>query len=193
MLLAKVHLLIIVILTQLAVLYTGKCPYYPIEISRTIASDPLPGSVFRAGIISMLGTMWLTNALTKQTFALWISLLVIAFFDDDKYWLLHMIGVAMMGCVCSYSILLRGSPAFLTMAAGGLIFAFRIVMAAIAVMTFEMKKSERFVSWKQYWFNVAVVYNRAMFEGPRSPDSHMMFQMKGVLQWVVFWMLASLF
>jgi hypothetical protein len=190
MLFAKLHVLATVALTFAAALYAGRVPYFPIEISRTIATDPTAGFVFRSGIASVLGTMWFTNVLTKQTFALWVSLMVIAFFDDNKYWWTHMLGVAMLMIVSTYRVKEKGEEALVILTASFALFVFRILMKIVVVMMWELPhlhNESRFID------SVIGAYDGVMTATHRSAKSLLMFKLGGVLQWVVFWLVSDLF
>lgn len=194
----KAHLLATILATQVSALIWGKVPYFPIEISRTAASGPIPLTIFRIGIVSVIATLFITKSLNIQTFVVWISLSTICLFDDVNYWALHMSGVAGLLLVSIYSIYLRGRACLAPCIMAIVIYGLRNLMkiTLIALMEIDKEKSFKFMSkeWMQDQFtrHMAIMYNGE--KACLNPNYLMpAFKISAVLQWVLLYSISFCF
>ena len=190
---AKAHLLVVIVLVQIVALYDGQVPYYPTEISRTVASSDSAGAIFKAGVLTLPLTLWLSGSAHLQSFGVWAALMIIACYDDVDSWGLHMAGVGLLGAVAVCNTWTKGIDAALPLCAAFLLFGLRVVFKFLAILLFELPLLK--VDWKDQSFLHVLVqtYASCMYNGPLSRSSLPMFKLGGVLQWVVFYLLAQTF
>lgn len=201
---AKAHLLATVVATQCTALLAGSVPYFPIEVSRTIASGPLPTLVFRLGVWSLGLSLCWTRTLTWNTAALWLSVVWIAEFDDVRHWALHMMGVGMLFAACTFSsVQHRGTAALLPLGAAFTIYVLRILLKLAAVLLFLVEEwpmsngtpSTTLVNVGRVGFDKSMdIMYRGAVACPRSYEHVLpMFKLGGVLQWAAFYALSFAF
>ena len=106
-----------------------KLPYFPIEISRAMASSKEALLVIRvtSPFLWFLCQNWYDRAA-------WACFLVVAFFDDVNYWVPHMIGVAGMAAVTARLVLGTDGTLFWIAAA---LYAFRAALRYASVWLVE--------------------------------------------------------
>jgi len=181
----SLHLLIGLGLVQLAALcFSSELPYYPIEMSRIAASGALPLTLFRLVVLSLGIGLHMNSHLVPYT--VWVSLIVIAVFDDVIFPFLHMVGVSMLGMSALW-LVYQNKPLysynFIIVGLAACVFFLRIVAKAAAVYSLE------------YIHNIQEIPGEAMaimYTGYASRDTIMVFRICGFLQWVVFAILLQI-
>jgi hypothetical protein len=191
----KAHVFVTVVLTQLTALYADDhIPYFPIEVSRT-AAGPYASMVFRAGILSCVLVMFFFKALRLDTFALWVSLCIIALFDDVHFWLEHMLGVVLMMLVAAFAAYKSGTNALAPLLAAMCVYAGRIVLKVLVILLFE--KLPTWSNWVDFPGIILARHQDIMYRGARActnPDAVMpVVKFCGVLQWAVFYAVSFIF
>jgi hypothetical protein len=195
----KAHVFVTVVLTQLAALYIdNNVPYFPIEISRT-AAGPYASMVFRVGILSCGLVIFLLKAMRVDTLALWISLCIIALFDDVYFWWTHMFGVVLMILVSSFAAYQSGTNALAPLLAAVTVFAGRIVLKILVILLYEKLPplAASSSSWVYLLGSVLVRNQDIMYRGSRActnPAAIMpVMKFCAVLQWAVFYAISFIF
>jgi hypothetical protein len=200
----KLHLLFTVVATQLTALFVDRAvPYFPIEVSRTAAAGPWSQRVFTAGVLSLGGTLLVTGGgANASTLAIWLSLVVIALFDDVYHWTLHMLGVAGLGA--TVATLLVGSRHWqhdtCVLGLAAVLYLARLAMKALAVWHFEPHdprwspdaSPDALLYPLQHCFRLSqdIMYHGG--GGGHAEATLLVFRLCGVLQWVVFWLFSEL-
>src|SRR5271156_743426 len=104
----KLHLFVTIVLTQLAALfYVGpyaSLPYFPIEISRTAATNPLSKIILLVGLVTSFVHLPFYNR-GVELYIAWMGMVILAVFDDVTYWSIHMFGNIIMIIAGCYSII----------------------------------------------------------------------------------------
>lgn len=217
---AKQHIFFTIVATQIAALLNAnfditlpkyiqlwpakeyhKLPYYPTEVSRMAASGALPHLIFTTGLIGLVGTLVLNNALNQQTGLLWLSLVVIAVFDTVAYPVIHLAGVGGLMTVAVYCTYRKGRHAVMPLLAALLIYGFRILLKTSVVFFYEMDLStinaHTLIERKFYIILFEKIMNVMHFgvAGCKLAPERVIpiFKLCGVLQWVVFYALSFLF
>ena len=196
MLAVKCHVAVTILATFVSSLIWGTVPYFPIEISRTASSGPVPTLIFRTGCSLLLGTIWATNLLNASTLLMWVGLVIVAQFTDVEHLVPHLAGVALVFAgAASMSSVSKGLAPLLTAA---VIFAIRLPLKVGALVLLEF-------GWPSPWYMilspsfVLAVRDKAMavmYQGPEIACKHYpqsiesIFQITAVLQWVSFYALS---
>lgn len=210
-----------VILTQLsAIIYnkvyqTGSLPYFPIEISRTAASNPFSYIILFGGailsVVNLIQTLKPQSTLSMFGIILGgAGLVCLAIFDDVNHWAMHMLGV--LGLMIGSFFAIFFSPAnispqlkfiYLTLILS-LMFS-RWIIKTLAVMAFEMGHEDidsipALIDFITNDSTRRFVLNKSldiMYHGEnvcRNPGLTIpMFKVAGILQWVVFYLLLEIF
>jgi hypothetical protein len=151
-------------------------PYFPIEISRMLATGPWAKRVFILG----LGLLMVFYAHDKPVYLIVCGeVLGLALVDDSVSWLGHMIFVwAMLGTIAIRAWTNGRTAAFLAAMA---LYGMRVLFKAVAL-------------WQAghgfFAFNKTL---ELMFTGKFPNDTvELAFQVSGVVQWTVFGLLATL-
>lgn len=193
----KLHLLITIICTQVAALLFN-VPYFPIEISRTAASGPISSLVFRFGLFSLIVTLLLTGTLNNQTLLLWLSLSMIALFNDKSYFWIHMLGFGIMLALSTYQAITRPLSLRLLILALSL-YLLRLVGKFMVLVLLEMPPCNRvdFLS-KEYYLAVYHKHMHIMYFGVKSGLRHpritmLIFKASAVLQWILLYVLSCIY
>jgi hypothetical protein len=194
----KVHLLATVLLTQMSALIWGKVPYFPIEVSRTAASGPIPLTIFRTGIVSIIVTLFITKSLSVQTVMVWLALSIICLFDDVNYWLIHMSGLLGLILVSLYSVYARGKSSIAPFLMALTIYGLRNVMKACLIALVETNPKEFDGIFSRQWLRFQFNRHMAiMYQGESAclyPEFIMpAFKISAVLQWVLLYALSFCF
>ncbi len=168
-------------------------PYFPIEISRCIASNERATNMFFWGfIISAFvvagGEMrhsTTTDAHKLVLYVLLFALFFIGYYDDVDHWFMHMLGVALLGATAVCAAYMQNRWFVLGLAA--VLYGMRIVIKSVAVVMYE---SSAGVTVKQ----VADISFRIMYTGQCDAwQTKVAFQLGGVLQWASFAVLSVLY
>lgn len=193
----KFHLFVTIIATQMAALGSGKVPYFPIEVSRTAASSDRAAFIFQFGMSVLLGTLNLTQTLTKGTFTLWIGLLVIAFVRDTDSWWGHMAGVGIVFCGALIHLASEKQVPLLPLAWAIGIMGLRVVVRSLVLIAYDphlgsvslgtLKDRTHAIMFRGRWA-FADQYS-SVWDNTIEPT----LQICGVLQWVAFYCLSLMF
>lgn len=163
--------------TLLAGILDGKAPYFPIEISRVLATCPTAWRVFVMGFVVLVP--WIPDWWSGLA---WLCVMGIAIMDDERYWGLHMTFLGFLGCTILAKC--RNIPVswpFLALAIG--LYILRIVLKGLACLLFERIPIQSLLA-------KAMVI---MLTGKtKSTLTLLIFQLGGVLQWIVFAIVISI-
>ena len=212
---SKCHMIAVIICTWCCALFVDrKVPYFPIEISRTVAAGPLAHSVFTWGTISIIVSLLYDSFSVRgnmyelvfgNPIVLWPIIVSIAWFDDARHFNLHCLGVIIMLIMIALHVFFSKEAQFkvpvyvsaLCLAGVG------ALMKGGAIIYMEMK--EPLYDWRvplRIASNVDGKLETAvnstfdlMYKGHASEFFHMLplFQVTGMLQWLAFYLLASLY
>lgn len=158
-----------------------KAPYYPIEISRIVASDPHVALFFRWALF-VLPLLAYFFPLHPSIYSplLWLAygaLQLITFWDDVDYYGVHMAGVLLLGLSFgAYTIVRATHEHMLLIILALLMWLLRLVLKGACVYFIEDNG------------DVWACSQNIMYKGEcRYPESTLfMFKVAGVMQWMVF-------
>jgi hypothetical protein len=195
----KLHILVTILLTQAAAVYTGRAPFFHIEVSRTAASGALPLWIFRIGAASSILTLLATKSLSVQhsphLFA-WVALVMIAVFDDGNWPVMHFVGIGVLALTACYALWLRGGTGGVFAITALLIWILRLVLKVGVVAWYELDK----LPMGNMRTLIRLLTSKAMHimhggtVACRDPASVIpVFQVCAVLQWVAFYALSHVF
>ena len=188
----KVHLFVLVVIVQTIALFKETTlPYFPIEISRTAATGDLNKTLFPLGILSLGITFWMTGEFKLQYLLSWIGLFILSYFDDEKYFLLHMFGVFIMivGVILIGLYSKTRYADLIIVLCAMIIYAVRVIMKLLVVMLLEVNANDMF-----NFIKIKQVIDQIMFAGicQYPLQTLTVFRICGVLQWIIFVMLVSI-
>lgn len=154
-------------------------PYFPIEISRVLATGP--HAYWSFIVTTLLLFPWVPHTWSAMTS--WACVLGIGIVDDKTSWLVHMLFVAGIFVAATAAAMSSREHLFILCVAACLYMA-RLVFKAGAVALFELQ------SW-----SLAAIKDRSMhiMYGTavcKSQATLLVFQLGGVLQWVVLWLVS---
>ncbi len=189
----KLYLLFGIILTIVSAHLDSKSklPYFPIEISRVAASSTKTLNLFRTTAV-LVGPVMLLFGELEDTASLvvWAGLVLLAWFDDASHIVLHMCGVAILGVGSLMSDKLNIS----TVAAAVIIYGARLVIkAGVLIGTGVVPINRGLV------VNLTSKGLDIMFNGQTNLTNKqwvliaLMYKTAGVMQWIVFVLLSTLF
>lgn len=152
--------------------FDRKAPYFPIEISRILASGPHAYWSFVLPVLFIVPFI----PFNMYTFTSWLCILGIAAIDDKTSWSLHMLFVAGLMIIATIkAIALRDNLFILCMAFS--LYGARIVFKVAAVFLFHHAPMSRAKDvCMQIMFGTIQPANQATL---------LAFQLGGVLQWIV--------
>ena len=196
----KTQLLVTVILTQIASLYFGDVPYFPIEVSRTAASSKLGLFVFRVGMCSSITSLlFYYRVLAYNHFFAWVSLVTIAVFDDIKWPAMHVVGLVMLATSGTIAAYTANNGAYLVCLAA-LLTIIRLAVRGLAILKYESNDvdvyEDRMWSLKRLVYRCILAFRRSahiMKTGQTEQKVLIWFRVSGVLQWVTFFVLARMY
>jgi hypothetical protein len=177
-----VQLAFISSLALLSLLTVESTPYYPIEVSRMLAQSHGATLLFATIMSFPLAFGYVT-----QTNGALISIggvVVIGIADDVNYFIIHMIGV----CIIGAGMLLRSWELnnFMPVLLCAVIWSARLVVKLATVYLFEEATDD-------IW-NILRLAQRIMLNGGANSRWTMgAFRLAGLGQWLVFWIAASMF
>lgn len=191
----KIHLLVAVLATQAAALLVDcRVPYFPIEISRTAASGPVALFLFRAGVLTLPLTALYAGCARLQFWALWVSLLVIALYDDLRWHGMHMFGVTLLAVV--FAVLARdaGPQGIHIFTIAGYLYAARLVLRFGVVLFFETPDNATvsLTTLVQAGFHTLTVLLVGAPACKAPAITIAAFRLSGILQWLSFAVLSEL-
>lgn len=188
----RTHLLISIVWIQCIGLKHGNVPYFPIEISRTAASCAMTKSIFLLTAVTLGGTLLQLRAFDNDLdmFGMWVGLFIVAMYPDDESWGAHMFGLAVLVfgfVVKAYKCQNRRH-------------ALKIVVSALALYLLRIVLKVAVVWWycaPTGVMDIAHVSLGIMFKGAsaclateNAPLLIPVFQMGGLMQFVVFYLLS---
>lgn len=177
-----------------------RLPYFPIEISRAAAQYP---TFFASGITGIFIVSCMEIATFPQnswsSLFPWSGLLLLAWFDDRHYWVIHMIGVANM--ILGLLINTYATPwAWLWIGLACGIYILRLVIKWVVLVFIECEHHLTLQTMVQYLFSPMKLRQMTklglhlMYTGDfTDPLSKLGFQLGGVFQWIVFIIFISLY
>jgi hypothetical protein len=170
------------------IFYHATPPYFPIEISRCLASNAFVTRTFFFALAALpvaasrfdrLSLADVTRAHVITYAALW----AIAGFDDVEHWALHMLGVALLGVGALRMAWTHNKMDVIVVA--GLVYASRLVLKVVVLVWFEGVRSLH---------EIGAVAANIMYTGQCvSPHTLTVFKACGVLQWGVFVIVSTLY
>jgi hypothetical protein len=165
-------------LTILSALYVdGKVPYFPIEVSRLLASGWAAWSTFVFGLAYIGIKLFIFGP--WKLLPTWFCIVGIAVFDDVSNWALHMTFVGLMAGTIVIRSIMSPQRLFVILCAA-FVYASRLVLKLGAMVVLEGE-------WTTA-YGLEIMYTGQT----KSPHTLLIFRVCGVLQWVSFWMLASI-
>ena len=215
--LSKCHMILVILCTWLSALFIDRSvPYFPIEISRTAASGPVAHSVFTWGSISLILSLLYDNCFIVargdmfqlvfgNPIMLWPIVVSIAWFDDTRHFHLHNLGVTcMLGMIALHVFFAKDAQLKVPVYVSALCLVFMgAFIKGGAIVYMEMK--EPLYDWRvplRIASNTDGKMDEAvnstlgiMYRGDASEFAHLLpiFQVTGMLQWLCFYLLASLY
>lgn len=192
----KVNLFLVILLTQLASIFfqPEKLPYFPIEISRSASSNELSRFIFMAGMAFMFFPIMYSGELEKY-FPVWVSVMILAYFDDKNYWLLHMVGVFLLFVTSFYRIYHCGFREFYIAFIALILYVMRVFFKFFTVAYLEQQ-----IHPFDLPYNLQSIFDQTkqiMYLGAsvcRYPEITLsVFRITGVMQWCVFYLLTAIF
>jgi hypothetical protein len=167
------HLIALILGCVFAVSWS-KLPYFPIEVSRAIASSDKSLLVLR-----VLGLVLVVLCQNAHDIAAWACFMIVVYADDVNYWTLHMMGVAGIAAV-SYSI----ENSFSVFVRAALLYALRVCLRGSAV-------------WLLEGTPLLQVPKRVLQIGyDGKSESRLLlavFRLSGLIQWVIIWTVLDLY
>lgn len=185
------HILLTVVCTIVSATLWGNVPYFPTEISRNAASGVIPLTIFRFGFFTLIFTLLRANALTWTTFMLWISLVLIAAFDDFNYIFLHSVGVGslIVSAACNVYYY-KWNAGIIPFCSALLIYGMRGLMKVLTVTYAEMA-SEEISNITGFYTFFCLRHSKIMYTGAKGCFNAEMtipvFKFAGVLQWAILY------
>lgn len=171
MLWTKISLLLTVISTVLSGLYFDQSvPYFPIEISRT-ATGPWSRIIFPVGVMFVMATcIWEVGRMQLP----FVGLFILALVDDKTSWILHMLGVFIMGV----------SLAFDAWKNSKLLHFFLIFCIYCGRLVLKMGVTYHYGMFQ----NAIETSKQIMYTGnAETQEQLLIFKLCGILQWVVLY------
>ncbi len=199
------HSLTVVASVLLIAWHGRQYPYFPIEISRSAATNDLALRVFRYGSVSVLLSMYFEQRCSLPDLVAWVSMCGIAICDDVKYPNTHVafIGTLVSACLFFLEQNFRG---VLILAALVMMIA-RLVLSCSALLYYELLDSHGptracgctnilIYPWQvikhHRW--LATLHKEIMYGRKiqlRHPAPVMLaFKIKGVMQWLGYVLIA---
>jgi len=165
MLFLVISVLILLIRTR-----RSRVPYFPIEISRCAEADPV---VLQVSSVMLGVIMLIFRESSFSGFLLWIAMLLISFFDDKKYWEIHMFGIAILGV---YFLL---TCTFWQVVLMSTIYFSRLAIKAYALIVYEHCPMDLMAMKENA---LEIMYTGRVY----NENTKRLFKICGVLQWVCF-------
>lgn len=203
----KLHLAITVVATQLTALWKGELRYFPIEFSSLLLSGPIPEYVFKVGTTTLLITIIYEGYLNETFLALWVGMMMVAFFPGDTRRKEHMSGVLFIFAAAMYHIFMNPDRPFFVLCVAGAVLLFIsrpfIVVAALKRYDAEFNSCvSEDMGWDKYEDLKNARISEIIWHGSEafapehvgaSAPMYMALRLCGVVQWMAFFILASIF
>lgn len=195
--LVKAWLAVTVLITQTIALCKRSVPYFPIEISRTVAANETTKYAFLFGVVSLLlPIMYTGDYLTYMP--VWCALVMLAYYDDKSAWTVHMLGVAMALVCASFRIYEHGMIGVNIIALASTAYLSRVIIKLVCVNSLEFGRGSIVLLYdtKAYKnaFQKSMAITRNGAEKCNYPRVTLaVFKLGGVLQWLAFYLLSLLF
>lgn len=170
-------------------------PYFPIEISRSAATNELALRIFRYGSVSVLLSMYFEQRFSLPDLAAWFSMCGIAICDDIKYPNTHIafVGTLVTSCLFFLEQNFRG---VLILTALTMMIA-RLVLSCSALLYYEIGHTNVLTyPWQviKHHRRLTILHKEIMYGRKvqlRHPAPVMLaFKVKGVMQWLGYVLIA---
>lgn len=197
----KLHVLGTVLGTQLASLFldSEKLPYFPIEVSRSAANGHYSRIIFQYGIALLPLTAILSGEFHMDLVPLYVSLLLIAFFNDVDHYHLHSSGVFCL--FLSFSLIFWNSTS--SFQRNGLLLSSAVLLmflrwlAKICVVYFvEFRNNAKELHLsplpERIWGKVMEIMYRGRYVCRNPRITLTVFRCCAVGQWIVFLILSQI-
>jgi hypothetical protein len=160
----------------------GNLPYFPIEISRAAADGgPAASFAFKVGFLfgpPLLLLLGLSPSISLYTFAAYIGLQFITFFDDVQHWRVHMFGVMLMSLGAGAHIVFEKGGHINLLVVAAVVWLLRLALKFLVVVWIEQEPIAQAGAKGMY-----IMYTGRCKE-PQVTLS--VFRLCGVLQWIAF-------
>ena len=162
----------------------GNMPYFPIEISRAAADGGVQAAfIFKLCFFvgpPILSILHMAPGASLYTFAAYVGLQFITFFDDVLHWRMHMFGVLLMGLGAAAHIVFTFENNFqvILLVTASLIWLLRLCLKFLVLVFVERESSTNAAEKGMYIMHTG-----------RCKEPHItlnVFRACGVLQWLVF-------
>ena len=189
LLVSKTILFHTIIWTWLVAYIDDTVPYFPIEISRT-ASGRLCRFVFPFGI-----TIFCISAYYESTYPLShtlipiIGLLITSYISDELHWVIHIVGVAVMGLGVTIHVLLCAY-----MRSDGYEFQLLYLISSSILCTLYISLKVYGVLIHNKLVSLYDAYEQGMdinYNGNGTQIQLKIFKLTGVVQWIIFILLTE--
>lgn len=169
-------------------------PYFPIEVSRTVAGPVASKAFALMALGSFLAYDWMQYE-SSVTVA-WLGFVLLAVIPDSVSVVGHMVGVALMG-VGALKMVVAKPKTWKWVALIIFVYGFRVVAKSVVVV---MRDTLPYITMEEFfdpWSLLAFIKNRSlgiMFgEGPAPhPDTLLVFRLAALGQWCLLLGLARL-
>lgn len=157
-------------------------PYFPIEVSRCIASNHVATSIFVYGSIAVACFAMVIGSEHVLTA---VALLFIGYYDDVQHWAMHMVGVGLLGIAAASLAYQQQNIAII--ASVVVLYGARLVVKFVAVVVYEGVSPWDLSAVASAGFNI-------MYTGKcLAWQTLFAFKLCGVMQWIVFVIIAQLY
>jgi len=148
-------------------------PYFPIEISRCLAS--LDNTIFKYGSMILSALVALLCFRNRIALLFCLSMFFIIFFDDTNHFYLHMVGVALL----AVTIALRAhqTKRYHPLVLSAFLYLIRLPLKVLAVWLLEDQSIGNWASYSLEVMQTGVVKNQVTLN---------IFSFCGILQWACF-------
>lgn len=169
-------------LALLSLLTIESTPYYPIEVSRMLAQSHGATLLFATIMCVPLAFGYVTQ--TNGALVSIGGVAVIAFSANVNYFIIHMIGV----CIIGAGMLLRSWELnnFMPVLLCAIVWSIRLVVKLATVYLFE-------ATTDNIWDILRLAQRIMLNGGANSRWTMGAFRLAGLGQWLVFWIAASMF
>ena len=172
-----------------------RLPYFPIELSRILASGPAAEWTFRGGLVALVllhaaeeGAWFLLGAL---------AVLGISVFDDVQWYALHMTCLWAAFAAVGWRVWAESERLYYFLGAL-LLYGLRLVLVVPAVAWFEMDDvwwREEPATWERDFQTASALWHhkQALAYGTATPKSvwtRRALQLGGLIQWATFCVMA---
>jgi hypothetical protein len=173
----------------------GTAPYFPIELSRMLATSRLTEWTFRVLLFTILYQQW--AVITWLRLITWWCVFAVGLFDDVRFYKTHMAAVWSMALCIGVQCVLADNWA-VRLAVYGVamcLFVLRTLIKWLAVELLEpcdyvpISHAHLYVQATSRFVHQHRVSQHIMFTGkPSHPLTLRVFQVAGVMQWIALYL-----